>query len=374
MKRKLPITLLLLAVALMSVLGLVKLLGDQKEKKALDPPVRALSVRFRRLQQQQQTEQRRRVVLLAGPHKTGSTTIQFGLFGLDHIHKLGNWSYPMPTVQALQEGGEKLERVGGGSFSILERAFRDQDETFRQNMKRVFGGKFLSDWNAGKNLVIACEALDQVLNDRHFKPEEYFEHWMSIMPWKGQPNLDRKNLEVVVMHRYPRFKHLLSVWHETDRERQLSVYLQTHLFKLFLFFTDAMGVADFYLNHDLPVTIVDTSSGNEEMQVILCDVLQVPNCDSIFSKGERMRVSSRSETDMDLSESQLQEIDRTMKAYDCRYQHKFLKKMEEKKLVILHQTDLFKNCDEPDLPMIRDRHELANRIIKIAERAVALKK
>ena len=290
-----------------------------------------------------------RVVILAGPHKTGSTTIQVFLASkagltvsllpkknaktrkLDPKIEMTNWIWPIgvegeydgknsPLAAGYRNMGDSkfyapLMYVIGGIY--IEKRL---DPTKVYNYFRLF---FRKPWQQGKNIVFGSETTSTLvwnLEDKtagtvgeamHIAPEssERIDRLLDLLPWDNntsnssnfnniessslQPSsLRLQDIEVVIAYRTPRISHLESIWHQVGRGATLREWL---LGECEFFATNSMALALQFARKGIKTTIVHMQGALERegfVAAIACDVLKMGdsanNSTSSDSEDERV--------------------------------------------------------------------------------------
>lgn len=356
------------------------------------------------------TGKQQRVVLLAGPHKTASSSIQFNMFHWlkNESHASGltkNWAWPSP-LKKFQEDGCKMNWSSGFQIfywwiqALMKRdtttgihCISDQGIYSRQEMIDHYKREFYNQWMEGRSLVIASEAMDFVGSEQLYKyPDELREKIILQLPWhvgtdahypiKASGSDD--NITVVIMYRSPRSGHLTSLWHQCCMEDlsfhdfliskqggKYSDYLMKSL--------DSLKLAKKFLDRGLEVVVVDMAgvqaNGYDISNVIACDILGA-ECtnDKRFHGSEHqekvgiINVKTHSDSKLNVTLNQLDQMNAVIQKYDCN----FVALMGNAKLKILYSyalQELFDKCQQQyggfgDHP--GNRKQLMTKIVAIA--------
>jgi hypothetical protein len=220
-------------------------------------------------------------------------------------------------------------------------------ETYRQRIADV--------WKERRYILYGAEAMDFIVSEQH-DGNEIMDGILSILPWNETPPLTRNDIEVVVTYRAPRSTHLISVWHEQSRPNQtLSDFLTNAQGSSFIFQSNSLGLALRFLERNLPTTILDISGVDAKSisicEAIACDVLQVRCTEDyhiLSMKNQTIRKFSNAKTgrgEMDLTQGQLDSIDKLMTDYDCGLRQSILALHPR----VLFQKQMFSSCQEDAL-------------------------
>ena len=285
----------------------VQIRGKEQENRSPSPS-QSHNIRVRHTGRQQ-------VVLLAGPHKTASSSIQRNLFHWlnDDGHASGlskDWAWPSPS-QTFREDGCSVEgdfeeqqifywliqALKGGSSKQI-RCINSSVYT-KLGMIEKYRNEIYNQWMKGYNLVIASEAMDFVSSERNRNPRRLLKRILDLLPWRGDHDHDHDHdhsesgsghvpgsdddITVVVNYRAPRSSHLISIWHEccmanmtfyeflTDGRLDSGTSLDP------LKSLDSLKLAKTFLDRGLEVILVDMSGVQAHnfdiSRVIACDVL-----------------------------------------------------------------------------------------------------
>lgn len=343
---------------------------------------------------------KQKVVLLAGPHKTASTSIQANLFlwANDPNHSSGlskSWSLPTPfeklighgcvvkntfelrrrshvywAISAIR-GKEKIKCMVGPNGDI-----RYSFDEFLQFYKE----EYYEQWIKGKNLAIASEEMDEVGNV--IKGKEILQHILELLPWNSDilPPVSGSNedITVVVVYRSPRSIHLQSLWHQCCMQNEpFEEYLATVNSRTWFPFhyLDSLNLAHKFIQEGLKTIIIDTAGvsnkGYDISNVVACDILGA-NCTPqkrFFGQSdEQPSKANVKNATHSVTQEQMKMIDEAFENYEC----KFLSFEDHPNLIILYQDSLsrvFSKCRERPVnsSTILDKKGLLDMIVQIAK-------
>lgn len=341
-------------------------------------------------------EGRRRIVLIAGPHKTGSTSIQNSMYrwmtnesndvvggeggegGEENKNDsiLPSWSWPGPNIiydictkEAIKEYmhgkifypfGEALHGCKFGRRAVAASYTCGE-------LLDLYKKEFKKKWDDGYNLAIGTEAFDLVGS---FQDGIKIADIIEQMPTK---NLD--DFTVVLKYRSPRVTHLISWYHECCMNDMTFPTFLVNEMTSFLHrgsrIIDSLHLVKKFLDFGLNVTLIDLSGVHEEgydlSNIIACDVMNAPCTnektiigDSVLPQIKNVKSGGKfaSITDEDLGQ-----LERIIRRRDCRFQE--LRK--HPKLKILYEKDLsaiMEACDDDGI----SREEMSHQIRKIGEK------
>lgn len=389
--------------------------------------------------------ERQRIVILAGPHKTASTTLQDFFSTLSHqsvqvnvntkLKKGESWYTPhssntewvFPVGVRTEYGDSSSETLMTGSrmrtpqhiekfYAILASFVSGRrigmyfpewkgnggiwDENiseYREKVLDYFRTLMRPPWEEGKNIVIAAEAFDTVVESLVVQDNKgsrgealhvaddsslMLDLLLNIFPFDANDNDDSLKLEDFEVHvnfRTPRTTHLISIWHQLGKQTLRTFLCGQTVYNLYQINT--LGLALQYVRKGIPVTILDMIGVREKEDreteeesnrslrtnskfprdwtvvgglrgIVGCEILRMDDfCDDTsklhlpdYEEREDRNVKG-DKRDKNLTEGQLEEIGRLLDAYDCSvWQH--LQKYREKGLLrILHPSEhLFETC------------------------------
>jgi len=318
---------------------------------------------------------KQRVVLLAGPHKTSSSSEQYNIIRwLDNDTFLPGWSWPAPMIDDKGRCSSKTSHVserpkifytyigtlnGTGQNKCLRKAYDAQGMTGK-NLTQDFEQEFRKSWSKGSNLIIASEAMDFVLSAKYKDNKNILlNRILHGMPWNSYDDtgtrLEGSNdvITVVVHFRAPRVEHLISLWHQCCMDTMsfrnyLTIYVKSR--KNALHSLNSLGLAEAFLEADLQVTLLDmsgiSSRGYDTSNVVACDVLDADCTVNKTVVGDPTPPSIRNVKDHSHggTDSQLEQMDQIIKNYDCSFQNIF----NHENLTILYAeelTNIFDDCE-----------------------------
>jgi len=270
---------------------------------------------------QHNVSQHQRVVVAVGPHKTGTSSVQFNLLKWSNANQLGDWVFAAPRNN---------HKAFGTLFMNLARTSGNRHPN--QTLTDLYSETFNKVWKDGKNIVIASEYCDFVLRDS-VDGDKVIESLLSMMPWASN-----EDITVVVTYRSPRIDHFISAWHWAGQGRPIRQWiLDNYVFPHYL---DPLGLARMYADHNLTVVILDTSGmqrdGVDISNVVACEVLDVPCNGSMMDSKLQPRVMNRIEQTPDLNATELSQIDELLRKFDCNYWGL----LSHDRITVLHEHDL----------------------------------
>jgi len=299
-----------------------------------------------------------RIVILAGPHKTGTTSLQNNIMQWTSKNQKPNtlssrWVWPVPSLITQYESEDlnnwKWNEAKG--FYALMEALRDDlkykvtNRTIFQEMNKkeviyTYANEFLHAWRTGKNIVLGSEALDFVVKDRD--GSLILEELLQIMPWNfNRQHYALKNLRImngtdsdvtmVVTYRTPRVDHLVSIWREWNQRRHKNNRLTFYEWILWTGNTlgaiDSLKMVELFRKRGLYVILLDgegmKSKGLDSSGVVSCDILGAKcNEDKVVIGLEGQKITKNVKIGkgyVNLTKVQKDKIDDVMKFYDCKY-------------------------------------------------------
>ncbi|KAG7352669.1 hypothetical protein IV203_008717 [Nitzschia inconspicua] len=234
-------------------------------------------------------------------------------------------------------------------------------------------------WQDRKRIVYGSEEIDFATSDLDsVDPEKVMDGVFEILPWNQESRLlQKKDLEVVILHKGSRLEHLLELWQDVE--------LDGGSFRKFLSdrteilsTTDGLGLAKKFLERDVRISIIDTS-GVESLKhtnichILSCDILGVRCSEDVVDAVKRGGddISRRfigfhpsPPGDLDLKREEMDAIERIMSEYDCGLRGVLEKYSQQTRL--LYQKDLFSKCN-PSGSAERPFSWVISEIIKIVD-------
>lgn len=352
-------------------------------------------------QQRRLSQPSQRIVILAGPHKTASSSIQSNLYTWTSTDPqvLPTWAWPVPD-----EILEFCDVTEGKGFYPLMESLRDgQGKSHQRPLFNKFSHQAVSnfyrdamekEWTNGSNLVIGTEALDFLGSNRTDATEHMFDKFLNILPLrKNHATRDGwgvlNDVTVVVKFRAPRVNHLISVFHQCCSEKQTFMDFlialpgsRTTVNRMRVL--DSFTLSEVFLKHGLNVILIDMSGiikdGYDISTVVACDILKA-NCtetEEIITDDDDEKEEEKNTTPIvanvkhnngnmgGVTDEQLDRIEKVLRKYDCNYQHV----LEYEKLTVLYSYEMdliMKDCPKTkEVGNIRSRQELAERLKDIA--------
>jgi len=320
---------------------------------------------------------KQRVVLVAGPHKTASSSEQYNIIRwLNDTDDrfLPGWSWPAPTIYGEMCGSNNISMnkrpkifyayigtLNGRTGSPCLTKWYTRQGMTGKNLTHDYEKEFRDSWSKRNSLIIASEAMDFVSTTRGRKDgNKLLNRILDGMPWNSYDDPADTRLEgsndditVVVHFRAPRVDHLVSLWHQCCMDTMsfrdyLVVFIPgKRLDKMHSL--DSLRLVEVFLEKNLEVTLLDMSGisfqGYDISNILACDVLDADCTSNKTVVGDPVTPSKRNVKDHSHggTDSQMEEMEQIIRNYDCNYQN--ITKNE--KLTILYPKELdliFSNC------------------------------
>ena len=330
-----------------------------------------------------EAKKQQRIVLIAGPHKTGSTSIQNNMYRWTTkptIHDntnttstvkqqqqqqrqttlLPEWSWPEPQ-EIFQQCNhyEDKDSMHGKIFYPFGEALhncrilrsRPITEVYTcAELLQIYRHEFQRKWDQGYNLVIGTEAFDLVgsLPKLAVNKNQIDTIHMDDVIQHLPHQITKKDITIVVKYRSPRTKHLISWYHECCMdEMTFMAFLQNEL-KFFpdrgSRIIDSLHLVRKLAEEGYHVVLIDLSGvmalGYDVSNVIACDVLNA-NCTKnkqIIGEVEPPKISnvkSGGENFGRFDKKDMNEIEKIIRRRDC-----FFHGLEQHELVtVLYPKD-----------------------------------
>lgn len=374
--------------------------------------------------EQEEPHERQRVILLAGPHKTSSSSIQLSMLKWlnDEENSFGtglsqNWAWPSPTstfkndgcdirneleeskifyswIQALKGQTKKARCLNDEKVNVDGTLKHKKAVYTREEMIDKYRNEFGEWWRKGYSLVIASEAMDYIASERYHNPQELLENILHQLPWYVKSEDDDNttssseipgsddDITVVVSYRSPRSSHLISIWHQCCmKDMSLYEFLTHRRLESVpdpLKSLDSLKLVKTFLDRGLRVVLVDMAGVRAKQydisSVIACDVLGA-KCtkDKHFLGSEDetppqiKNVKTHSDAIFNVTEDQLEQIDAVIRRYDCN----FLSLMDHENFQILYAhgvKEIFDQCKTYGKGQrVTNRQDMVGHIISIAK-------
>lgn len=348
-----------------------------------------------------------RIVILAGPHKTASSSIQESMYTWTSTgpQLLPTWSWPVPqeVLEVCEEEAEfdsQKRKCHAKGFYPLAEAINTHDpshsrQTFLSHSKPEVMGFYRDamekEWKDGYNLIIGTEGLDFLV----LRDYTNFDNFLSVLPLKEEQKVDngievwgaeKKDVTVVVKFRAPRVQHLISVWHQCCAKKMTFMeFLRTLQGKneRKLHILASLELSEIFLKRGFDVVLMDMGgiihSGYDISNVVACDILEA-NC---TKEEEILSVSGEEENSFPIiknvkhnkgnmggvTDEHLDKIEKVLRKYDCNHQHV----LKYENLTVLYNHDLdpiLAECSKiEERDRILSRQELATNIIRVVNGA-----
>jgi hypothetical protein len=341
--------------------------------------------------------QEQRIVFLPGPHKTSSSSVQFNLCQWIHKRKKNknenadrnatndrntevkgglekHWTLPIPN-----EIHKLCKFRCGKLFAPLAFDLNFSNDPKQRNkwcggndIIDLYRDEFQKQWNNGRSLVIASEVFDWIANNDKNSANQLLENLLHILPIENT-----SAITAVVPYRAPRLDHLLSLWHQRGMKEGKSFY--DYLMTLVsvhdeLRVLDSLLLAERLINRSINTVLIDLSGvkkhGYDISLVIACDVLDA-DCDAEkhFVGEENAKpviknIKHHSDAKVNVTDAQLNAIDKIIESYDCNFQHI----LKNDKLQVLYPNELeriMNSCSSNNADYPKSHDQLLKKIIEI---------
>jgi hypothetical protein len=343
----------------------------------------------------------RRIVFLPGPHKTSSSSVQFNLCqwlyesekknenadlnatnDIKAVVKGGlqkHWTMPIPD-EVFKSSNRGCFKIFGTLAQVLTYTNVPTQHNYKYEGKDIidlYRDEFHKQWNNGRSLVFASEHFDWIANKDRNAGNQLIENLLHILPIENT-----SSVTAVVVYRAPRLDHLFSLWHQDGlRKKRMSFY--DFLMTLVpvedeLRILDSLLLAERLIQRGIHTVLIDLSGvqkhGYDISLVIACDVLDA-ECDAEKhfvgeenAKPEKKNNRHHSKKMVNVTDAQLDAINKLIESYDCNFQHI----LKSDKLQVLYPNELeriMNSCSknaihqQSDYPKSHD--QLLKKIIEI---------
>jgi hypothetical protein len=247
-----------------------------------------------------------RIVVLAGPHKTASTSIQVFISGItgstmslsksiiipkDEFRTphpmINEWVWPIGVLEEqefIKMSPAKLYAVLASLVMMQKRSIKffpqwddvSEEEILELRAKAIdyFRTLIRRPWEKGKKIVFGAELFDALVYDlidesiisdageaTHMSPTSRngIDAFLDVLPhtsrnFQNQPSLQLEDIEVHINYRYPRIDHLRSIWHERKDMETLREMLMNGEN---IYFLNSLALALQFVRRGIKTTIID---------------------------------------------------------------------------------------------------------------------
>ena len=341
------------------------------------------------------------IIILAGPHKTGTTSIQTNmwLWTSNEDSIFADWVWPVPPkILKIEENDTHewdftpskgfymlLEALGPKTLNKLKKERKLFESHNKQEVLQIYKQHLNNKWEEGKNIIFGTEAFDVIIKDpkRGVSMLNRLEH---ILPATTTVST---STTVVVMYRTPKIKHLISIWHQnTVRRTDPNFFEWITTTNNSLGALDALGMVDLFLKYTSWNVVLFDSSGLRKQRnkkgemtppmdashIVACDIMKIA-CDSSSKRVLGFEyvdpVVSNVRNDQrppNVHQQVLNDMDRVLSRFECNYQHLFQKSYNPR-LTILYPKNILPmmrgNCqDMTGIP--ETRVEMKQQLVDIA--------
>jgi hypothetical protein len=354
-----------------------------------------------------------KVVILPGPHKTGSTSLQTCLVdwtwnGLSREKRqrqshpvrtpmvLPKWAWAVPD-EALLRSNNLFHVYPTKAFASLM-GIADLDPTLGlspqgrnktghritqemvDHVFQLYQTSMEEAWRQNLNIIYGSEEMDRLVDPVHSNSSVLMDTILNILPWNASPTreLEVKDIEVVLVHRTPRVKHLISVWHQERQDLETFRNYLLNRAASHARYMDALGIAQQFLRRNIRTTIIDLNGVKETYgnrtntcHVVACDILQTEECTqdtdrlTFLASHPDLDISDQPQNQrddaggMDLTAEEIDNIDKIMTEYDCGFQRSLIGFHSRSLLRYNYNGDIFSRCHE-----IKNDIELPQRSLR----------
>lgn len=332
--------------------------------------------------------------------------------------RMGHFFPRLERMTDVQEQRQYLGRVENHYRSMFRIAWEDErknivlgSEEFDAPMEYLLMDESSSD-KEGEDVHVVSPRVDAMIDrllDIILSHHDGADDDGNDKVNNSRPPPQLHDIEIHINHRTPRISHVTSLWHERGYKSTLRSYLaeptkswnlyQVNSLALALQFVrkgikttivDMAGVSDHYEQYRVTVTNnnnnnnrTDESAIDGQRGVTACGIMQLGNgsCDHLGRlhlspplEGQSDRNRKSDSNIKDLSEEQLEAIDRVLNEYDCGVWMHLQKYQARGFLRILHPSkNLFRCCQKDDdgngtkkIEPILTFHETVRKIRQIA--------
>jgi len=309
-------------------------------------------------------QQQQQFIILAGPHKTASTSTQLTMISLQKANLLGAFVWPKLRKNYFPK------RFSSFAIGLMD---REDDKRVIQKVVR-WTKEFKKIWSKGQSIVIGSELLGPASLSLY--GSNVLDGLKQALPTGRMNETEETTSTVVLNYRSDRLGHLLSVWGQFNfKNRKVSTKTFSDWMcsmdcslqepKLNMNVINTLGQAAVYREANYSIVVVDTGGVERDRlnlaNVPACEVLGIACVNGVpeHMTPEPMKGNSSNqevrlgpEGGVATSEIILQEINAILKRMDCSYEHFLV----DESIHILHLSDMFSNCSKwSDKPAINEK-------------------
>merc|ERR1719410_1097952 len=318
-------------IALCTVVSFYMVINTTKAYKDLN---------LKTVKQKETEKQSQRICLLAGPHKTGSTTIQNNFkkwynVSLSHPEH-HNWVWPNQRekeyyyniILSLMPKSDDNQKIMEAIYKTIRMEFGTLQKSYQKSRDEM-----TKHWKDGYNIVFGSEVLDLVSTKGN---KTFFERFSSkLLP---EDALDEQ-INVVVMYRTSKIKHLISMWHESLKHSEVKktfasfVYDRQYFPALYGLKLVRKLLQHTKWNIDLVPLEPLVEDGWEVSSFVACEILKVkcnkkkpvkadaPTMMNVYDKNDADFNNDGKEEFIvpNVPNQTLAELDRILNIFDCNY-------------------------------------------------------
>mmetsp|Transcript_6685 Transcript_6685/g.9844 ORF Transcript_6685/g.9844 Transcript_6685/m.9844 type:complete len:423 (-) Transcript_6685:36-1304(-) len=296
--------------------------------------------------------QQQRIVILAGPHKTGTSSMQTNLwrwslptfnftstkYPAPLERNVIDWVWPVSPEIAELEMADTLvwDWTPAKVYYPLIEALRNSNRKTQPrslfmrysnaDIVKLYRDLLRKYWERGDNIVFGTEAIDTIMRI----PKHEGQALVKRLAKEVVPGRDSE-VTVVVVYRIPKIKHLISVWHQHNTkptDPEFYEWITTTENKLGPL--DSLGMINIFLHHtNWNIALVDleglTGAGWDPSNFIACEVLDELCVDKKPLELHNAHIAPvianvRSDKNVpNVPDVALEEIDRVLLGHDCKY-------------------------------------------------------
>jgi hypothetical protein len=292
-------------------------------------------------------QQQQRLVLVAGPHKSASSSVQefFMRYASDQKRKhpaLVNWTWPYNPRRR-----SYLPRKG---FAPLVTEYDDLG--FRQ----LILDTIMLAWNSTKTRDKHLDAGGLIFGSEEFDRfgDTPWSHRNGMLPIQDILELLKpREFEILVNYRTPRHQHWISIWKQLVRTRPVPYrdFLckdDVRTWEYLDAVSNPLGLVRAFRANSWKVTLIDMAGvANDQMDVahvVACEVLKVP-CQNGWVGGVVEQILQNTKTgDPEMTLQQIEGMEFLLRQRDCAYRDEL---EQDNGVQILHKFALWDGCDAP---------------------------
>ncbi len=317
-----------------------------------------------------------KILILAGPHKTASTSLQTIATVYSKMNNI-KWHWLFKQNKGFAPFPKTFYGDAVPQIYFPNLYSNGQVPTF-DTLKEQARDELRTKYNEGYNIMLGSEEIDHVTKANNISNNNtIIDEIINILPNKSQEYID-KHISSLVVYRAPRSAHLKSLWVQLQKDQKMLENKQASSFKDFIcskgvrgigatiFAIDSLALTKIMLKKGIRVklfdmTSLDNSNGRSLTSMLGCDVMGLSCIQDeetnhiipvVIHKHRRKRnimktliqhrnIKSGYNDKIDISNEQFMQIDEIMNKYDCAQYAEIMEYKDKFELLFYDNKSMF---------------------------------